>query len=514
MISKTLLAGYFVWGILLLLLFCLRPKSRLHTITLESANSIFSLRWICLAVSAATILVCILPMGLSPSYNGETPDYTNQYELMAESLLDGHLYLDYDDIDPKLLAMENPYDFEARKANEVSYHWDHAFYKGHYYMYFGVVPVFLVFLPYRIITGMNLTTYHATQIFIALFICGTFSLFSLLARTFFQKMSLSMYLMLSAAFSVMSVWYSVDAPALYCTAISAAICLEIWSIFCFIYAVFQSESEKKSILYAFFGSLSGALAFGCRPPIALANIIVIPLLIEFLRRRTITWKLLKQLILAALPYLVIGILLMLYNNMRFDSPFEFGQSYQLTITDQSNYGSFFSQFSLRKILNGLSSFFIQSNPLSDAFPYVTFNGILVNFPILCFSIFAMASEGVRHKIREEHMQYCIFSLFCIPLLIAAADILWAPTVLERYRMDIYWITGILCFLIIGCYHSCLSAQCPRRFSSLISIWALLTICKCFLLYLLPYDYNFTMHFPEKLEKIRKIIMLGKGVGLM
>ena len=62
-----------------------------------------------------------------------------------------------------------------------------------------------------------------------------------------------------------------------------------------------------------------------------------------------TFRLLKKLLYAASPYLVIGILLMLYNYLRFDSPFEFGQSYQLTITDQSKYGNFFAQFDLLRM---------------------------------------------------------------------------------------------------------------------------------------------------------------------
>ena len=93
-------------------------------------------------------------------------------------------------------------------------------------MYFGVVPVFLLFLPFRLITGMSLTTYHATQVFVALFICGVFANFYMMSKRFFKKMTLGMYLMLASAFSIMSVWYSVDAPALYCTAITGALCME------------------------------------------------------------------------------------------------------------------------------------------------------------------------------------------------------------------------------------------------------------------------------------------------
>lgn len=380
-------------------------------------------------------------------------------------------------------------------------------------MYFGVVPVFLLFLPYRFITGMSLTTYHATQIFAALFICGVFSLFYMLGKAFFKRLSLGLYLSLSAAFSFISVWYAVSAPALYCTAITAAICLEIWSFFFFIRAVFVCEKESTSIRYAFFGSLTGALAFGCRPPIALANLFVLPLIAVFLKGRKLTLRLGKQLFLAASPYIVVGALLMLYNYARFDNPFEFGQAYQLTIADQSQYGSFLSRFQPLKTFDSICKFFVGYTPMSDQFPFVTFDGILLNFPILVLPFFGIASEGVRGEIRENRLRHCIMSLFLIPLLIAFTDVLWAPTVLERYHMDVYWLLCLLCFLVTGLYYQNLAIKTAKKFSCILSVWAFLTTCKCILMFLVPYDYNFTFYYVEALEKIRKIFMLGRGVGL-
>ena len=133
---------------------------------------------------------------------------------MAESSLDGHLDMYYDEEDT-LAQLNNPYDPKEREEAGVVYHWDHAYYEGHYYMYFGVVPVFLAFLPYRLLTGEPLTTYHATQLFVAVFIAGVFVLFRLLSRLFFKKLPFTVYLALSVAVSVMSVWYASADPALY-----------------------------------------------------------------------------------------------------------------------------------------------------------------------------------------------------------------------------------------------------------------------------------------------------------
>ena len=252
--------GCIFWGMAALAIYAVRPGAVLSREALETAAR--KGRLMIALVAAAVVLLCTLPMSLSPIWNGEGPAHINQFEVLAQSILEGHIHLNYDDVDPRLQEMDNPYDTAMRDALGVSYRWDHAFYNGQYYMYFGVVPVFLLFLPFRIITGASLTTYHATQIFTAFFILGIFALFRLLSRIFFRRMTLSVYLSLSAAVSVMSVWYSVSTPALYCTAISAGICMEVWSIFFFIKAVWDGDGRRKSTCMGVLGSLFGAFAFG------------------------------------------------------------------------------------------------------------------------------------------------------------------------------------------------------------------------------------------------------------
>ena len=502
---KYFIAGFCFWGIILVTLFCIRSKSRIHIETMETLGK--TKKRIILIIMVFTILICTMPMGLCPIWNGEIPDHRNQYELMAEAILEGHLYIDYQDVDPRLMEMDNPYDPYARQELGVKYHWDHAFYNGHYYMYFGIVPVFLLFLPYRIITGTSLVTFHATQIFVAAFICGVFATFYILSRKFFDKITFVMYLFLAAAFSVMSIWYSIDAPALYCTAITSALCMEIWSLFFFIKAVWIEENEKMSILYAFLGSLMGALAFGCRPPVALANLLVIPMLVEYIRKRKINLKLLKQLVFAATPYIIVGSLLMLYNYVRFDSPFEFGQAYQLTMADQSAYGDIASQFNLVKIINGVLWYFISYQSVSNEFPYISFSGVFVNFPILLFSMIVLGQEEIREELTRKHLRYFVAGLIIFPLLITAVDVLWGP-LYQRYRMDIYWLMGIGCFVVIGFYSKNLTGLSQRRFSRSICVWALITACTCFLLFLVPYDENYTVYDPVVLEKFERVLKMG------
>lgn len=500
------LLGCLFWGVLLWVLFALRPKSWLNDATLEQIQG--KTKILLLVVPIIVILLCTLPMGLSPFWNGEIPEHRNQYEIMAESILKGHVYMDYE-VDPKLSSMENPYDRDLRDELEVEYHWDHAFYNGHYYMYFGVVPVFLLFLPYRIITGESLDAYHGTQLFVAVFIVGIFALYYLFVKKYFPKLPLAMYLLLSSAFAIVSVWYCADAPALYTTASSAGLCFEIWSLFFFAKAVWDTVDVKKSIFFAFWGSLSGALTFGCRPPIALANLLVIPLLVIFLKEREIDRRLIRKLMLASSPYIVVGILLMMYNYVRFENPFEFGQAYQLTVVDQSNYGSITKE-SLIRAWNGLLSNFISYTPLSDTFPYISLNGALVNFPIFLFSVYGLSQKNVRKGLKRAKLLSFVKILLFMPIVITLIDALWAPTVYERSRIDIYWLMGLLCFLVAGFVYRDLSDTWKRKFSSWASYAGVFTILSCFVLWTVPMDWNPTACYPWLLSSIKKVLCFGIG----
>ena len=88
-----------------------RPKSKVHTIGIcESPKNNFAI----IIVMILTVVMCVSPMGLSPVWNGKNPGHRNQYEKMAESFMKGQLYFD-DEVDEELLALENPYDPDARE---------------------------------------------------------------------------------------------------------------------------------------------------------------------------------------------------------------------------------------------------------------------------------------------------------------------------------------------------------------------------------------------------------------
>lgn len=64
-----------------------------------------------------------------------------------------------------LLSLENPYDWSQRSALGGRILWDHLLYNGHYYSYYGIAPVFLLFLPYNLLTGFYFPSHFAVLLF-------------------------------------------------------------------------------------------------------------------------------------------------------------------------------------------------------------------------------------------------------------------------------------------------------------------------------------------------------------
>lgn len=494
MIVRLIVSVLLILGGIIAAVYSQMRASALRRISV--AESAEEYRRLTRAVVLWTVLCCTIPMGLAPPWNGEDPGHRNQYELITESFLNGHLYFDYE-VDEKLLELENPYDPQAREEVGASFHWDHAFYHGHYYMYFGVVPVFLLFLPYRVITGTALTSYHATQVFTAVFILGLFSLFRLLAERFFRRLSMSAYLLLGAALSMMSVWYAVAAPALYCTAITGALCLSVWSVYCFVKAVFCTENENRAIGLAACGALLGALEFGCRPTVGLSNLLVIPLLAAFLRKRKLSLKLAGKLLCAALPYAAVAAGLMYYNYLRFDDPFEFGQAYQLTVADQSGYGNMISNIDAKQLFAGIRYYlfnvFIPHN-LTDTVSF----GAFITFPIIVYALWVGMKRSTFTRIREAGIASWIWSLPVSILVILLFQIAWTPVPASRYRMDFNYLLAILSYVLLGFSYE--TAREKERLSLRIGNLALLTALVSIALALVPHDTNFTQCYQESIKE--------------
>jgi len=491
-----------------LFIFFIRPNNKWHSLALSEIG--LPQKVIVILTLVITILISILPMPLSPYWNGSLKVFADkqQYDRMGDALLQGRLFIDNGDIDPALEAMENPYDPFERKKLGVKYHWDEAYYNHHYYMYFGVVPTIILFIPYKLLTGNALLTYQATQIFASLTIIGLFFLFYILCRKFFPKFPFSLYLLLSSAFSILSIGYSISAPALYCTAIVSGVCLMVWCIICYFKGAWLEANYEINKIYLFAGAFLGALAFGCRPPVGLANLIVIAVIYQVLNTDKHAVKEKRNIIaLTLFPYMVVGVFLMLYNYARFDNVFEFGQSYQLTLADQHMYRSFAERFNLKETLIGLFANFNARSIMTSQFPYILHGGAFYNFPILLFSI-RIFSPKIKESLRTNSLYVFSLVLFLIPIVVTLFTVYWSPFLLERYHLDFYYILCIVSFIAIASWLELISGNKQKIVICSIIILAFLVFVMSFLFFLLPIDGSYTFYYPEVLDEIYQGLRFG------
>ncbi len=488
---------FFLTGVFFYLV---RPKSKVHRIRMNHLERGHKL--LCALIITVTCLVAFSTMKISDWWSDKGPNYQFQYEAMTEAVLDGHLYLNLD-VSPELAAMDNPYDSNRRSEENVSFYWDHAFYKGHYYMYFGVVPVFLLFIPLKIL-GISLYSYQATQIFVIFIILGMFAIFNEITKRMCPEIPLSGFLSVSVATSWIAVWYAVKYPALYCTANTSGICMAVWGFY-FCYRAFVTDKEKKKvIIHAVIGALFSALTFGCRPTIGFFCLTLIPLLYFYLKKCGNVKEFIKLFVLFCIPFVIVAVLLMLYNYARFENPFEFGQSYQLTTVDQHAYSD--NKFKLNECLTGLLFHFFDYAPLSDTFPYIHHDGCFVLFPVLLIGFRSIGLTGAMNR-GKTMIKGLTGTIILTVVIISFYHVMWAPIMFRRYSLDFNFLLGFLVmFGTCGLYWQ---AKDHAKISFWLTMLATYTFVICFLLFFVDYDYSIATHQPEILEKAKNLVIFWK-----
>jgi tetratricopeptide (TPR) repeat protein len=105
--------------------------------------------------------------------------------------------------------------------------------------------------------------------------------------------------------------------------------------------------------------------------------------IQAWRERRQVWAVLTA---ATVPIALIGLGLMLYNELRFDNPFEFGYRYLLTTTRQTTV----QQFGLHYFWLHLRAYFLEAAHWSGHFPFVNRAGdafgVLTNIPLVWLAL--------------------------------------------------------------------------------------------------------------------------------
>ena len=262
----------------LLLIYCFRPKSAIYRIFIvkherKAKAGIIATMLVEIALVSSFILMGSNLVGVatssynSGSWDGKSPvtffevggDNAQQYAELAKSMTRGELYLE-EEPPEWLVKMDNPYDKSARdefqKATGEEPLFDVAYYDGHYYVYFGVLPVLIFYLPFYLITGANFPTAIGVLICCILFIAGCTALLHRFARFHFKRVSLGLFLLLQIPLIFCSgMLYLAKFPTFYSLPIIMALALVVWGL----YFWMRGRTSKRAGKWYLVGSLCMAL---------------------------------------------------------------------------------------------------------------------------------------------------------------------------------------------------------------------------------------------------------------
>lgn len=304
---------------------------------------------------------------------------TNIYFRLFDALMKGQVHLDMW-VDPKLAELSNPWD-PAQRAQAGAYGaWDHAYYNGNYYCYYGIAPVLLVMFPIFILSGFtkipSLITLQAVGwiLTIPAFLILLFEVSRLLTK----KLNVTNLLVLGffcifttmfiPSFTFKEGYYH---EGIYHTPIIYGL---LFMDLLFAFFLMAYRSTKHRTLYLSLAALSLVLVVASRPNLALTVVLIVPFLIGILVKHELGWKRTIFNFLPALGILVVGAaLICTYNYVRFDSIFEFGQSYQINV-DQTNL-----TYGWNKILPSLVHFLFQLPRAYSRFPFFSCSMYTLSF---------------------------------------------------------------------------------------------------------------------------------------
>ncbi len=432
---------------------CLSPGSPLYQIKLNfSSISQQTLLWL-LPLACTGILIWVS----ADNYSGSNQSISDQkinlnrnfmlYNDLVDAL-QAHRFSLLEDPNEKLINLHNPYDITERRYENASYIWDASLYHGKYYVYFGIVPVVILLLPWKILTHFHLELDYAILLFCGIGLAGLYLLYRKLVQSFFSDIPLLLYTegFFLIFFSVNLSWCVRRALA-YELAITSGFCFAVWAV----YLMWKACTGDSMHSLSLFGSgLAAALAVGCRPSLILISIPVIAVFFTALKER---YRLLSRESLGKtaaffIPYFLIGTLLMKYNDARFGNIAEFGTSYQLTTANPS--GSFF-RTGFSGILLSMLSYFFTPPDLNLSFPFIhirtvsfLYNGFLdygqmmgIFFcPIFWFIFYS--GKSLTYPTREDHQLQVLIRSFIISalLLIFCCSCF---SISFRYMTDFSWL---------------------------------------------------------------------------
>lgn len=340
------------------------------------------------------------------SRSGERYDTDRYYEL-ARAFLAGQVSL-LEEPPSWLAEIDNPYDpalrEEAVAAGGEEYLWDVAYYDGHYYVYFGVLPALVFYLPFYLLTGGTFPCGVAVLICATLCSAGIALLLWRVARAWFPRARVStLVLVLVGCWLSSSLVTAFGRAMHYELPMAMGLGCAVWGLWALMGAMY---GRGRTLPWFALSGLLLSLAFAARPQAGIAILALVPALVSLIR----SGRLRPSMVACTVaPIAVVAAALMAYNFARFGSPLDFGANYNLTTNDMTQRAA-----SLPLVLDGLFSYLLQPPSISASYPYLmpassasdylglvisepTFGGALLLYPFVTGGVLSLALPRRRRR---------------------------------------------------------------------------------------------------------------------
>ena len=367
---------------------------------------------------------------------------------LVDSFLNGKVHI-LEEPTKEFLNIKDPY----VPANRSGYYylWDHVFFNGKFYSYYGITPVIFLFLPFYVISGYYLYDGFAVLLFSVI---STIFL-SLTYYKFINKkhkdlplfLQISGYIILFMSCGILS---NIVRPAFYEVATSCAFMFMTLALYHFVSSNILTDQNNIKTNHLLLSSTYLSLAVLSRATYALyaiCAVIIIAIVYLSCRKSFDKKQTIDYLCKSIIPFIVIGSIQCIYNYLRFGSIVEFGIKYSLTINDFTKtkfhfslaFNSFYNfLFAFPTISDSL--YFIKPNALTfGASGYYFFEttsaiGLFNRVPIL-YMIFYLPFMKVNMNLKEKGIFALKYILPCIIMPVLLVILTWESGFAIRYYSD-------------------------------------------------------------------------------
>ena len=450
-----------------------------------------------ITAAAMVFTVCLtvtnVMKGWSNTYYSFTSQEDNQISKELVDAFEHHQVNLLEEPSEELLKLDNPYEYEKRDAEVGSgnFLWDHCFYNGKYYSYYGIGPVLALFLPYHLITGYYFPSGWATLMFSLIGILFLTKIYLAVIEKKFRDLPTNTVTAGLITLQMSSgIMFSAARPLFYELAIASGfMCVAIGA-----YLLMTSNilwDGKISYVRLGFASFFLGYAVLCRPTLAVYCIAALFFFagglkkaLDGLEKRQKTRTFFTYAAVALVPLGIIALGQMTYNYLRFDNPLDFGIQYSLTINDFTHaefhwkyvlinmYAYLFNMphFTPRKFtylassaerfgINGYTFF-------DDAGKNLVSVGIIYRaLPIFAYLFSGKALKRVEKK--KRILPALLIGVTCVlmPLVIIFSS--WESGYAVRYNADFSWQMVIGALVVAFTLYKSIKSESTKKLVDLI-----------------------------------------------